>query len=365
MFRVFLLCFLVLSLACSSDTPPTGPVDSAGKIVARSIDRQALFDLYEVLADAAGQDIGWLKDGRWTSRSTIAKWYGVTLEKGRVVELVFEWESDHATTLRRPVFQDLIQALSSFTELRRVHIANFQPGDRWSTPERANQYQEELRTRAWPAGIANLSKLEYIQVPGMPLNLTGPATRLGFKQATVRLPVNDSFWNMTQLEKLTITGLITARATEDTDPENFSTWVWDYPQLEIPAKISQLTNLKKLTIGTGFSDVVVSLPETITQLTQLEELTVGPSTIQLPASLSALTNLQHLHITGHGQLPASWGQLASLKKLVIYSPQTHFWYGVGPYGKAGITRDDYDGYIDGHCLPSGAICLIWKPSKST
>ena len=116
----------------------------------------------------------------------------------------------------------------------------------------------------------------------------------------------------------------------------------------MPPEIGQLQTLKKLLIGTGHEEVVVSLPETIFQLTQLEELTIGPSTIQLPASLSALTNLQYLHITGHGHLPASWSQLASLKKLFIYDPEVHMqWEGRNGnrYEQAGLT--EYDGYIDG------------------
>ena len=60
-------------------------------------DRQTLIKVYEILADAAGQDIDWLKDGRWTSRSTIAKWYGVTVENGRVVELFFEYKGSRRT----------------------------------------------------------------------------------------------------------------------------------------------------------------------------------------------------------------------------------------------------------------------------
>lgn len=350
MLRVSIALSISLFLACSSDSPPpTGPAYSAGKALATESaqDRQALNNVYEVLANAAGQDIQWLKDGRWTSRSTVAKWYGVTVEDRRVVEIVFEWTKSRHTTINKPIFQELVQALSPLTELRRVYI-NFQTSGVTDSPEKWNQHYQALHSRTWPAEIANLSKLEYISIHGQPTNFTGPATQLkSIKQATVSLPVDPSFWTMTQLEELSITSFKIARATEKTILDELLTWKWE-SQIEVPAEISQLINLKKLNIGSdGHSDVVISLPETITQLSQLEELTIGPSTIQLPTNLSALTNLQYLKVTGHGQLPASWSQLASLRELHIYSPQTHFWYGVGPYGNAGITRDDYDGYIYG------------------
>ena len=354
MFRITLLSFTLLFLACNSDVPPTGP-EAAGKTQARSVDRDALFAVYGVLADAAGRDIGFLKDGLWTSRSTIAKWEGVTVEDGRVVELFIRGSkrNKNAPVLQTPVFQELVQALSTLTELRQVVITSFKlPYDVTSSIEKWNEHFEAAHSRTWPAEIANLTKLESIHIPGQPLNFTGPATQLNsIKQATVSLPVDPSFWTMTQLEELSITSLRIARVAERTDPDKFLTWGWE-SQIEVPEEISQLQNLKKLRVGGRSKEVVVSLPETISQLTQLEELHIGPSTIQLPASLSTLTNLQHLHITGHGQLPASWSQLASLKVLRIVSPQYVLYADSNLYNDAGLTEYiDGEGYIHGPLPP--------------
>ncbi|MDE2705686.1 MAG: leucine-rich repeat domain-containing protein, partial [Gemmatimonadota bacterium] len=205
--------------------------------------------------------------------------------------------------------------------------------------------------RMWPAEVTRLSKLEYISIHGQPLNLTGPVTQLPIKQATVYLPVDDSFWNMAELEELEVFSSQIARATERTHQDEFLTWGWD-SQIEVPEGIGQLQNLKKLRVGNGYKEIVTSLPETISQLTQLEELHIGPSAIQLPSSLSALTNLQSLHITGHGQLPVSWSQLASLKVLRIVSPQYVLLGHSSLYNDAGLTDYiDGDGYIHGPLPP--------------
>lgn len=348
MLRVLITLSISLFLACSSDSPsPTGPTSFAGKALSTESadDRQALNNVYEVLAEAAGGDIPFLKDGRWTSRSTLAKWHGVTVEDGRVVGLAFDYTKSRHTKLNKPVFQKLIQALSPLSELRRVYI-HFQADDLTSSPEVWNRHHQAARALTWPAETANLRKLEFISIQGQPLNFTGPATQLPIKEATAYLPVDDSFWSMTQLEKLWVKPSQIILSTGEDYPEDFLYWIRD-SRIEVPSEISQLVNLKKLVIGGGYDEVVVSLPETISQLTQLEELHIGPSTVQLPAHLSDLTNLQHLYITGHGQLPASWGQLASLKSLVVVSPQKDLEFDetVNPYYRAGLI--DYDGYIHG------------------
>ena len=181
----------------------------------------------------------------------------------------------------------------------------------------------------------------------MPLNLTDPATQLKIKQATVYLPVDDSFWNMTELEELEVFSSQIARVTEGTVSDELLTWGWE-SQIAVPEGIGQLQNLKRLRIGGGYKEVIVSLPASISQLVQLEELSIGPSTVQLPASLSALTSLQSLVISGRGQLPPSWGQLASLKRLRVVSPQYVLYADESLYNEAGLTSYiDGDGYIHG------------------
>ena len=215
---------------------------------------------------------------RWPEAVRPEDWEEVTIENGRVVQLVLE---NVGLTGALPA------EIGQLTSLRLLRLG------------------DNKLTRL-PAEIGRLTLLRALglldnQLTSLPAEI-GQLTSLkvlylGGNQLT-SLPAE--VWQLTSLESL------------DLDDNQLTS---------LPAEVGQLTSLEWLGLH---NNQLTSLPAEIGQLTSLEQLDLNINQLtRLPAEMWQLTSLQLLHIGGNQltRLPAEIGQLTSLTVLYLSDNQ--------------------------------------------
>jgi len=209
---------------------------------------------------------------RWPEASRPEDWEEVTIENGRVVQLVLE---NVGLTGALPA------EIGQLTSLRLLRL-----GDNKLT--------------SLPAEIGRLTLLRAFglldnQLTSLPAEI-GQLTSLG------SLYLSDN-----QLTSLPAEiGQLTSLMTLD---------LWDNQLTSLPAEIGQLKSLEWLGL---YNNQLTSLPAEIGQLTLLEHLNLGGNQLtSLPVEIGQLTLLEHLALYDNQltSLPAEIGQLTSLKEL--------------------------------------------------
>lgn len=151
---------------------------------------------------------------------------------------------------------------------------------------------------------------------GFPNAVTDITTLEELKLAKVdRLPAEIA--NLRKLRSLTAggvkEGIEDQGLTQCTALETLHLGRLSYP---LPGDIGNLSGLMSLRFDSAWQEEV-DVPNSLTSLSKLKELRVGGA--RLPEGLGALTALESLHIQGNDDgLPASFGELKSLKKLDLH-----------------------------------------------
>ncbi|MEM9362987.1 MAG: hypothetical protein AAGA43_10140 [Bacteroidota bacterium] len=229
-------------------------------------DRQVLIELYNANPN---NDLDWDLDDE-----DISNWEGITLEDGRVVEIIFEYKR----------IEVLPSSIGDLTKLRYF-------------------YSDSSDLTILPAEIGKLQSLEYLNVGfnqlteipdeiGQLSNLQ--ELRLGFNPEIKELP--STLGNLSNLRKLSAyeTGLT-----------------------EMPSWIGNLTNLNYLDFG---SNEIEGLPNEIGLLQKLDTLNLYNNKIKtLPPEIGNLIALKDLTLGENElkELPQEFRNLSSLSSLVL------------------------------------------------
>jgi leucine-rich repeat protein SHOC2 len=215
---------------------------------------------------------------RWPEAARPEHWEGVTMENGRVVELVLE---GFGLTGAVPA------EIGRLSALRTLNLVDNQltsvPAEIGQLTSLERLYLVDNELTSVPAEIGQLTSLTEL---GLELNhLTS-------------LPAE--IWQLTTLWSLNLS---------------------DNQLTSVPAEIGRLTSLENLFLS---GNQLTSLPAEIWQLTRMDVLLLGGNQLtSLPAEIGQLTALEELCL-GYNQLssvPAEIGQLTSLVRLFLIGNQ--------------------------------------------
>ena len=292
----------------------------------------------------------------WPEAARPEHWEGVTIENGRVVELVLEEigltgavpaEIGRLSALRHlnlygNQLTSLPAEIGQLTSLKVLHL-----------------YENQLTSV--PAGIGQLAALEELsltdnQLTSVPAEI-GQLTSLKvlylFRNQLTTLPARIRELRAAGCEVYMDDGVTTdegddarvLRTWRAMCPELQERWPeaagpegWDRVTIEngqvvglelqgfgltgaVPAEIGQLTALKELWLS---DNKLTSLPAEIGQLTLLKVLWLDDNQLtSLPAEIGQLVSLKELYLSGNQltSLPAEIGQLTSLTQLDLHGNQ--------------------------------------------
>ena len=345
-----LLVLSALSLSCSQDR--SLPVAPAGKIVENPnslSDREALESFYTHLTRGMGVSrLDYLTRKNWMTRSTIAKWEGVTLnEDGRVIE--FNLNGSEIWREVKGWFKIPKEAFAALAELDQLKVLDIQ----------------NLYLMIDPSDLGKLRNLEYLDlyknffIEGASYSSVCQLSKLTFLSNMI---ADDSLLecigSLSQLEHLKIRSNYFEFRGE---------WVWEWTRPDVcepcsrfrrgsfvdslsPApdslllsNLKELQNLKRLAL----SDMGLrAIPPWIGDLQNLEYLSFGgitpfggnPLIGPIPPEIANLRNLKSLSFIASGSLPAEIGQMENLEYIRIYGPYT--------YNKDGATGSYYGKYTE-------------------
>ena len=342
MFRPLVVLF-ALFLSCSPDRSlPVGPAGKAITSLDSSSDREALQSFYDHLKRGMNQSsIHALEWNHWTSRSTLAKWKGLTLdEEGRVVELHLDGGTINTKWIKIP--KEAFAALAELDQLKVLDIRN-------------------LYLMIDPSDLGKLRNLEYLDlyynffIEGASYTSVCQLNKLTFLSNIV---ADDSLLecigSMSQLEHLKIKsnyfefrGEWTSEWTRTDVCESCSRFskgsfvdsLSPAPDSLLLSNLKELQNLKRLELrDMGLR----TIPPWVGDLQSLESLSFGgikpfggnPLVGPIPPEMTNLRNLKSLSLVASGTLPAEIGQMESLERISIAGPYTYnkdgatgFYYG--------------------------------------
>jgi leucine-rich repeat protein SHOC2 len=234
---------------------------------------------------------------RWPEAARPEHWEGVTIEYGRVVELVLE---DFGLTGSVPA------EIGRLSALRVLDLENNQltslPAEigQLTSLEGLDLHSNQLTSV--PAEIGQLASLRQLSLGGN--QLTSLPAEIG---------------QLASLRQLSLVGnqltRVPAEIGQLTSLEEL--FVFENRLTSLPAEIGQLTSLRDLNLD---DNQLTSLPAEIGQLTSLDELFLGGNQLtRVPAEIGQLTELEVLILNGNQltRVPAEIGQLTSLKRLVL------------------------------------------------
>ena len=223
---------------------------------------------------------------RWPEDEQPEDWEGVTMENGRVVELVF-YEFDR-------------------TGLEGFGLTGAVPAEvgRLAALRVLSLHSNQLTSV--PAEIGQLTSLRWLDLRRN--QLTSLPAELG---------------QLTSLQELFLSGnQLTSVPAEVGQLTSLKVLYLDRNQLtSLPAEIGQLRALRELWLN---GNRLTSVPAEIGQLTSLERLDLhGNQLTSVPAEIGQLTSLRWLWLNGNQltSVPAEIGQLTSLTHLDLYGNQ--------------------------------------------
>ncbi len=314
--------------------PPPGEVAQYGPGSVAS-DRAVLTALYDSLRTGSGYTSRYLRERKWGSSSSLAKWYGVEVDaEGRVVGLDLSYEK---FGIAGPLLAELAR-LDRLIELRASCLWGPMPPE-WGQLERL-EVLDVVGQGPIPEEWSQLERLRYLKlsqvtrVPETLGNLTALDTLIlrvpwdgTHPQPAFEVPLPDRlFEGMDRLKYVQILGqagplpmsLGQLPALEVLYIERYDFQIWSLPD----GWGAGLTALKEFD-ALGHSGPV---PPEWSAWTQVRKIQAGPFEGPLPAEWGALEQLEILrvpnffeHYAGRltGPLPTEWAGMTALKELYL------------------------------------------------
>ena len=358
-------------------------------------DRNALRDYYRCILEDVNPPEGKLSvlaKGHWMSRSTLAKWHGITINgSGRIVEvdIPYPFKGSEGTWSERnknAIDQDAFAELTSLDQLQVLNIGgNFlqiliEPGtfDNLQQLRSLDLYGNLILPESNFSEFRKLTSLEHLSL-SIPVGASAEAlcglTSLKsldlHLQGTSTIPA--CLGNLTNLESLSLSGgyfdfsgiwnSSSFQSIYDHDeacpnpiyPDPYGLFILNcasYKERTFDGVVIQaadslalsslqnLTGLKRLSL-TNMG--LTGIPAWIGALTELEELHIpvgyymsgNPLTGPLPPGLGQLTKIKTLRIIASGPLPPEIGDMESLESLSI----------TGPYSDSGARKIEEEGRL--------------------
>ncbi len=287
----FILLLFVIALCISRPNKTIAQVNVQ--------DSLALVDLYN-----STDGPHWTSNTNWLTTAPISKWYGITINKNRVIKI-----SLYANNLQG----NIPSSLGNLTHLQDLELQDNQLNGS-IPPELGNLIQ--LRSLALfsnelsssiPSSLSNLTNVTYFDLSNNKLSGNIPS----------------SFGNLTNLQSLSLSN----NHLSGSIPSSLG----NLPHLQDLELInnhlsggipSSLGNTKLSGLYLNYNQLSGSIPSSLGNLTHLENLQLDHNqlSVSIPSSFGNLTYLQGLFLDHNqlsGSIPSSLGNIPDLEDLIL------------------------------------------------